>query len=57
MRQYKTRVRQMRPARSQRERQDEHPQSWFRDEDIARAKAYAEHARETGTLPPAGQES
>jgi len=39
------------------ERENEHPQTWFRDEDIARAKALAAHVRETGTLPRTGQEN
>lgn len=48
--------RKMRPAR-RRERQDEHPQTWFGDADLKRAKDYAEHTRKTGTLPATEQEN
>lgn len=50
MRPYQTRIRRMRPHRRY-EPVAEHPQTWFRDEDIARAKAHAEHARLTGRIP------
>ena len=56
MQKYKTRVRKMRPERAD-ERATEDPQSWFRDEDIARAKALTEHVRQTGRMPATEQEN
>lgn len=57
MQQYQTRVRRMRPSRSQRERATEDQQYWLTDEDIKQARAYAKHAAETGSLPVTEQEN